>query len=294
MNSTAIQLPIIRELAPDQKLGLTTKKGTTKLFFLGVGSAFALRNYQTNVIIVSENTHLMVDFGQYAPLALSNLARLQVSDLENFMPTHSHADHVGAFENVALTGRYVTKRKPNVIVTKDYQEILWSKTLAGGLEWNEEVPETRRKMTFEDYFNPIRPTWKSQTPREMMEVTVGDIQLELFRTKHVPSDVPGWQESFWSIGFYLPQERIFVSMDTRFDRDLVMHYADRGAETFFHDVQFFPEGVHAELKNLQTFPSEIKERMYLMHYSDTWEKQNIDDFAGWTRQGVEYLFEKNK
>jgi ribonuclease BN (tRNA processing enzyme) len=278
-----ILLPTIRQLEPDEKLSLTTKKGTTKIF---------LRNFQTNLIIVSGDTHLVVDFGQYAPLALAILARLQVSDLHNFMPTHSHADHVGSFENVALTGRYITKRKPKVIVTKDYQEILWSKSLAGGLEWNEEVPETRRKMTFEDYYEPTRPVWKPGMSRETMEVTVGEIQLELFRTKHVPSDVPGWAESFFSIGFYLPKEQVFVSMDTRFDPDLVMHYADRGAKTFFHDVQFFPEGVHAELKNLRTLPPEVKERMYLMHYSDTWESQNIDGFAGWTKQGVEYIFDK--
>jgi hypothetical protein len=29
-----------------------------------------------------------------------------------------------------------------------------------------------------------------------------------------------------------------------------------------------------------------------MHYGDTWESQNIDGFAGWTQQGVEYIFGK--
>ena len=39
------------------------------------------------------------------------------------------------------------------------------------------------------------------------------------------------------------------------------------------------EGVHASLEELKTLSSEVKEKMFLMHYPDDWEKHNIDGFA---------------
>ena len=79
------------------------------------------------------------------------------------------------------------------------------------------------------------------------------------------------------------------SGDTQFDPGLIELYADR-SEVMFHDVQFFPGAVHAPLADLRTLPDNIKAKMYLMHYSDDWSNHNIADFAGWTNQGVRYIF----
>jgi hypothetical protein len=56
-----------------------------------------------------------------------------------YLPTHSHADHVGGFEKIALSNRYTphTEGKPQMIILRDYQDLLWSKTLAGGAEFGE-------------------------------------------------------------------------------------------------------------------------------------------------------------
>lgn len=59
----------------------------------------------------------------------------------------------------------------------------------------------------------------------------------------------------------------------------------------FHDVQFCPGAVHAPLNDLKTLPAEIKAKMWLMHYADNWQSQEIKDFAGWTQQGVRYIFD---
>ena len=37
--------------------------GQLELFFIGVGSAFALKNNQTNFLIIKGDKHIMVDFG---------------------------------------------------------------------------------------------------------------------------------------------------------------------------------------------------------------------------------------
>lgn len=268
--------------------------GKLELFFIGVGSAFASRNHQTNFLIIKGNDHIMVDFGMTGPTALLKTAGLKVTDIETIFPSHSHADHIGGIEAIALMNRYVgipflKKKKVQMIINEDYQRILYDRSLRGGLEYNEEETDHNRNLSFGDYFDVIRPRWKQQQPREIYEVKFGDIKLEIFRTKHVPDNAPSWQESFISYGLFI-DDHVFVSIDTRFDRELIDLYADRSS-IMFHDVQFFGGGVHSSLDDLKSLPEGIKKKMYLMHYSDNWETMDISDFAGWTQQGTKYVFD---
>jgi ribonuclease BN (tRNA processing enzyme) len=89
---------------------------------------------------------------------------------------------------------------------------------------------------------------------------------------------------------YLDNDRVFISGDTQFDHPLIDLYADQ-SEVMFHDVQFFPGAVHAPLADLKTLPPAIQAKMYLMHYADNWQEQDIDGFAGWAQQGVSYIFD---
>jgi len=268
--------------------------GALELFFIGVGSAFASQHHQSNFIIIKGDHHIMVDFGMTGPTALAQTAGLKITDIEVLLPSHSHADHVGGIEAVALTNRYVgipflKKAKVKMVINEDYQRILWDRTLRGGLEYNEEEITHHRNLSFGDYFDVIRPLWLQQQPREIYAVDYGDIHLEIFRTKHVPDTAMGWQESFISYGVFI-DGHVFVSIDTRFDRELIDLYADRSS-VMFHDVQFFPGGVHSPVMELQTLPKEIKQKMHLMHYADNWENIDISDFAGWAQQGVRYIFD---
>lgn len=283
----------IERLRPGEKLSLKND-GTLELFFIGVGSAFALTLNQTNFLIIKGEHHAMVDFGMTGPQALFQTAGLRPTDIEVILPTHLHADHVGGIECFALTNRYVGQRfmkKPKLtaIVGQDAQQALWDCTLRGGMEWNEEDMPTKRRLSFGDYFQVIRPRWKEQQPREVFEVKFGNIRLEMFRTKHIPDSAGDWRESFVGFGLLI-DNRVLFSGDTRFDPELIEMYGHR-AETIFHDVQFFPEGVHAPLESLKTLPPEIKEKMHLVHYPDNWREQDIAGFAGWTQQGVRYIFD---
>ncbi|MFC2171038.1 MBL fold metallo-hydrolase [Acidobacteriota bacterium] len=267
--------------------------GQLEVFFIGVGSAFAVTHHQTNFIIVKGDTHIMVDFGMTGPSALLDTTGLKPTDIEVVLPTHSHADHVGGLECLALMNRYVgrklmNKPKTKIIVTGEYQRILWDYTLRGGLEWNEER-DTRIKLSFGDFFEIVHPQWKTYQPRETFEVEFGGIKVEFFRTKHIPEQAESWEASFLSYGLMI-DDRVFVSGDTRFDPDLVDMYVDK-AEVMFHDVQFFPGAVHAPLEDLKTLPVKAKEKMYLTHYADNWQNQDISDFAGWATQGVRYCFD---
>ncbi len=267
--------------------------GELELFFIGTGSAFAQTLNQTNFLIIKGDTHIMVDFGMTGPKALKETTGLDATEIEVVLPTHSHADHVGGFEALALMNRYVGMRfldkpKLTMIVNEDYQRVLWTHTLQGGLEWNEKSLNTTQKLQFSDFFRVVRPLWKLCQPREIYEIEFNGIRLEMFRTNHIPEQADSWEASFISFGLFI-DNRVFVSGDTQFDKSLLDLYADR-SEVMFHDVQFFPGAVHAPLTDLKTLPGDIKERMYLIHYSDNWTDQDISDFAGWCRQGIRYIF----
>ena len=282
----------MKKMIWNQKLPLKNN-GALELFFIGTGSAFSKTMNQTNFFIIKGDTHIMIDFGMTAPRALYETAKLEVTDVEVLLPTHSHADHVGGIEALALMNRYIgrkflNKPKLTIIINEDYQRVLWTHTLQGGLEWNEKGIDASEKLQFSDFFTAVRPKWKAHQPREIFELDMNGIHLELFRTNHIPEQAENWEASFISYGLLI-DGRVFISGDTQFDPDLIYMYADR-SEVMFHDVQFFPGAVHAPLEDLKTLPPEIKRKMYLFHYSDDWKKQDIKDFGGWCEQGVRYIF----
>ena len=128
---------------PNQAPLSLTNDGAREVFFIGVGSAFAKRNRQTNFLLIKGDTHIMVDLGATGPFALMETAGLKVTDLGALLPTHSHADHVGGIEELGLMSRYVGQKfmhrpKVQVIVNEEYQRILWDQTLRGGMEFNEQ------------------------------------------------------------------------------------------------------------------------------------------------------------
>jgi len=279
----------IREFSGD-KLSLAND-GRLELFFLGVGSAFAKKLNQTNLLLIKGNDHILIDCGTSGPRALAG-AGVPITDIRNLFITHSHADHIGGLEEVALLGRYATKRKPVMIITETYQHILWDMSLRGGCAYNEE--EAGDVLLFADFFEIQRPRYISNATRLSSETEVGGIKLKFVRTKHIPDSSGSWESSFWSCGVII-DDRILFTSDTRFDPELLGYCTENfSLEAIFHDCQFFTGGVHAGLEELATLPPEMRKKIFLAHYGDNWEKfePRIAElgFAGLARQFVHYIF----
>ena len=273
--------------APVEQLELTNQ-GDLCLYFVGTGAAFAKTLNQNNVIVVKGEDHVAIDCGTKFSQALYDLGT-PVSRLENFVITHSHADHIGGLEEVQLYGRYVSQIKPRMVINHAYQKILWEQSLRGGSEMSESRP-----LRFEDLWEVIRPVEVKGAPRETWEANVGGINLKLPRTMHYPDDAVSWRESQWSCAVII-DERILFTSDTRFDEELLLSFdALYNFDFIFHDCQLFTGGVHASINELSTLPDDIKSRIILTHYGDNFrdfEKQARDaGFLDWARQGHCYRF----
>lgn len=191
-----------------------------------------------------------------------------------------------------LTGRYVKRTKPTIVINPTYQNLLWDMSLRGGSAYNEEHGGS--VLTFGDMWEIQRPQWLRNYPRETHEAQVGSINIKAFRTMHIPEQPDSWQSSFWSCGVIV-DDRVMFTSDTRFDPELIDTFsANFEFEAIFHDCQFFTGGVHAGLDELNGLPAEVKRKTILTHYGDDWEnhESKVSDygFAGLGMQWQYYDF----
>jgi ribonuclease BN (tRNA processing enzyme) len=261
------------------------------LAFAGVGSAFAKKNAQTSLIVAKDGITLLVDIGATIPLALSQ-HDIAVTDFDYYHITHSHADHIGGVEELLLLSRYAKKVKPKIVITENYEDLLWRDSLSGGCAYNEPG-----SLKFSELMMPIRPQCVKTQPREMYEITLGTLNLLIFRTKHIPADTNDWNQAFWSTGLLI-DGRVLFTADTRFDLTLfsdleLSGYPMSQVEAIFHDCQLSgPGAVHATYDELKTLPDRLKRKMHLTHYGDTYHQFDAerDGFCGFARPWHLYEF----
>lgn len=281
----------LKKLRPGRQPLPLRNKGELQIIPIGCGGAFSKVLYQNNFLIVKGDAHVMIDCGTRTPEALSTLGR-SVTDIRTWLITHSHADHIGGLEEVMLMSRYVARTKPSIIITEEYEADLWGMSLRGANEFNER--HDGRGLGFADYWDTIRPAPIEGFPRDTREVSLGDLNLKLVRTRHYPEQAESWKDAAYSVGLVI-DDRILFSGDTQFDADLIRQYDEMlGLEYIFHDVQFFTGGVHTGIDELSTLTEALKSKMLLMHYGDNWKDQRkrveSEGFLGFTRQQWSYTF----
>jgi len=270
-----------------KSLSLKTK-GELSLYFIGCGSAFAKTLNQNNLLITKGEDHLLIDCGTTCSKALYEVG-VSITEIQNYLITHSHADHIGGLEEVQLSGRYVIGQKPHMVITRDYEKILWEQSLRGGSERSEHEP-----LTFADLWRTTRPKKLKGYPRETFEANIGSINIKMPRTLHFPDSAASWQDCAWSCAVIIDEQILFTS-DTRFDPDLVLDFDKLyDLEIIFHDCQMFTGGVHASLEELMTLPDGIRQKTVLMHYGDNWRnfqgRASEGNFHSWAKEGHTYTF----
>lgn len=263
-------------------------KGNLSFFFIGSGSAFSKTNYQTNLLVIKGDDHLLVDCGTLCSYIMSKEYNTSISDVKNLVLTHPHADHIGGVEEIALVGKYVTKENINLYIPPKFKKKLWNESLRGGIQFSE-----HGKMKIDDYFKFPDVKLIQKKPFEMFEFNVGSINVKLFRTRHVTTSKTSLHNSQISYGMIF-DNRVLFTGDTQFNeiqlRWLLDNYKD--IEVVFQDcdVSGYSKGVHASYYQLCTMPIKIRAKMYLCHYSDDVNNIDaiVDGFGGLVHHGVYY------
>lgn len=266
-------------------------RGQLSLLFLGTGSAFAKTLNQNNLLIVKGEDHLLVDCGTKCTQALYDLG-VAVPEVRNFLITHSHADHIGGLEEIMMTARYIARSLPTMVITEEYERILWEESLKGGAAHS----ETGLLLQFSNFWHINRPRLLKHYPRETWEADIGSINIKMPRTMHIPDRARSWKDAFWSCGVII-DDRVFYTSDTRFDPALLFDFDEIfDFEVIFHDCQFFMGGVHCSLEELATLPAALKRKIVLMHYDDRWKEQQAAaaeaGFRHFAKQGTFYDFDE--
>jgi hypothetical protein len=191
--------------------------------------------------------------------------------------------------------------KPKMIVLRDYQDLLWSKTLSGGAEFCE--ANQGRSLQITDFFDILRPKTVEVEGRKFWVYQHGPIEVMIMRTRHFPDTAISVDESQWCCGIYI-NRRVWISGDTMFDQEYPLRFS-KEAEIMFHDCQLFYGGVHASYQELMTLPDEVRSKITLYHYGDNWNRPETwvkkgdpftgdpvkDGFMGWAQQQVAYDFD---
>jgi hydroxyacylglutathione hydrolase len=225
-----------------------------QLQMAGTGNAFAKRYYNNNALIHSNGYKLMIDFGSTAPLALYHMG-CNLDQIDAFLITHLHADHVGGLEELAFKYMFTYGRKPKLIIADTLVEPLWEQSLKAGM-----YSEFDGYTSLEAFFDLV--IYKEGQPLQINEGLI----IEAVRTEHVQLKP--------SYSLFI-NHHTFYSADMKFNRELLEKAVyERKCHTIFHDCQLEGAGlVHAALNELQTLPVEIQSKIYLMHYAD-----NMEDF----------------
>ncbi len=265
--------------------------GQLSLFFIGTGNAFTKTSFQTNLLVIKGNEHLLIDCGTLCSYAIENLYNSKITDIRNLLVTHPHADHIGGVEEMALAGKYITKQKINIVITDKCKKLLWNQSLRGGIQYSEEGI-----MTFDDYFNQLKPECIQKKPFEMYEINAFNMNLKLFRTRHVTTRKNSLKNSQFSYGLII-DDRILFTADTQYNPSQLKFLLDKynKIEVIFHDcdIKGFSRGVHAAYDELCQLPEEIRSKTYLCHYSEAVNTIDalVDGFAGLAKHWVYYDFD---
>jgi ribonuclease BN (tRNA processing enzyme) len=245
-----------------------------KLIFAGSGSAFTLKNYQSNMIIESDHgKKLLIDCGSDARFSLGRLG-ITYADIDSVYISHLHADHVGGLEWLGFSTKFDPQcRKPHLYISRFLKHELWSSVLSGGMHSLQgEVAD------LDTYF-------EIHSIRQNGSFLWEDIEFQLVQTVHIIdgfSIVPSFGLLFTINGI-----KTFLTTDTQYSPEQIKNFYDM-ADLIFQDCETgeLKSGVHAHYTKLKTLSEEFKKKMWLYHYRDgELPDAKADGFLGFVKMG---------
>lgn len=247
---------------------------------VGTGSAFTMKNWQSNFVIYRNGKYLLIDCGGDIRFALAE-AGISITDIDAVYISHAHADHIGGLEWLGFCTLFnPTLKKPKIFGEANLLKDLWSNSLVGGMEGLEGTKYTEINgdgVLLSTYFdvNPVIINryfnWEG-------------IRFDIVQSVHITAKY-ALCNSF-GLMWTDPDtnERIYLTTDCQYSPEASMKAFYQEADHVFHDCETSPfkSGVHANYADLKTLPAEMKSKMWLYHYQDN----VIDAFDEWNDRAI--------
>ncbi len=228
-----------------------------KITFVGTGSAFTMKNFQTNTLITRNDKNFLIDAGGDIRFSLGKLG-LCYKDINAIYITHLHQDHQGGLEYFAFCTYFTPNcEKITLIGNGDLLREGWTSSWKGGLKSIQ-----GKKTNLEDYFDV-------QMIKKNGRFFWEDIEFHIVQSVHIMDEysiVP-------SFGLMITdpdsKKKIYYTGDTQFCPAQISCFYDQ-ADLIIHDCETTPfkSGVHANYLDLITLPTDTKKKMMLQHYND--------------------------
>jgi ribonuclease BN (tRNA processing enzyme) len=230
-----------------------------EVFVLGVGDAFSELFHPSALLLSCDGFKLAIDCpDMYRGILRATAARsgraLSLADIDTFLITHVHGDHMNGLEGVAFFKRFVEQKKLELVCSKEVRETIWEPRLHAsmGALWD---GQGYRQMQFDDYFNHREQPWESA-------IQIGPFNVRSRRTiHHVPTSALLIEAAGRTLGY---------SCDTAFDPGLIDFLSP--ADLIIHETNF--GAGHTAYESLAALPAELRQKMRLIHYSDIFDLQS--------------------
>lgn len=263
-----------------------------KLTFIGSGSAFCKKNWQTNVLVEFDSGYkLLIDCGGDARFSLAEQGYDHL-DINGVYVSHLHADHIGGLEWLAFSSYFDPRYKgrPDLYISEFLVDDLWTRSLSGGL------------ASLQGKRNTINTFFDVHAVEKNGSFTIGhpteSPEFRLVQTVHFINGYT-FELSFGLLFDAGEGETVFFTTDTQFAPNQIRDFYN-AATIIFHDAECSPfrSGVHAHFDELATLDAETRAKIYLVHYQDEvidrmleWEERaQTAGFRGFVHKGATFTF----
>ena len=248
------------------------------LKFLGRSGAFAsLKEGNSNALLTINGKNLLIDFGVASNFIWREEWKKSYKDIDAVYISHLHADHC-FFESLFFSRYFEPKldKNGNVIKPKLYAHPLVITEIWDSL-----------KPSMGIYRNEVLHLSNFAECHACSAFEFENVTFELIKNSHI--DCSFGIKDAYGVKFKINNTKIYWSSDSaNINKKAIMN-----ADIVFHDCETligFKSKVHSHISDLAKLPEEMKNKMWMMHYSERPLAYEKYGFAGFVDKNQEFHF----